>query len=243
MVALRNARVRRYVLLCHFFCFWHFAARTLQFSALPPNSKLLKDVEHNEVPSWIREQICDLGYHEDIANKVVKALASFTMEVLMEMSHENIVSVLTKAKIDESDAIAVAMGLSNRIQKGITQPQPVSWRRLVLVVARVRCVLFLVDHRVYVSVVALLGFRFRAMFPRMSRPSHEHWMMQSWKGKFSERKRAVSSCKTFLKFGTRSSSTCGGATQKLPTSCWRKNLIGCLCWARLGSASPILWYI
>ena len=147
MVALRNARVRRYVLLCHFCCFWHFAARTLQFSALPPNSKLLKDVEHNEVPSWIREQICDLGYHEDIANKVVKALASFTMEVLMEMSHENIVSVLTKAKIDESDAIAVAMGLSNRIQKGITQPQPVSWRRLVLVVARVRCVLFLVDVR------------------------------------------------------------------------------------------------
>ena len=41
MVALRNARARRYVLLCHFFCFWHFAARTLQFSALPPNSKLL----------------------------------------------------------------------------------------------------------------------------------------------------------------------------------------------------------
>ena len=46
---------------------------------------------------------------------------------------------------------------------------------------------------VYVSVAALLGFRFRAMFPRMSRPSHELWMMQSWKGKFSERKRAVSS--------------------------------------------------
>ena len=52
------------------------------------------------------------------------------------------------------------------------------------------------------------------MFPRMSRPSHELWMMQNWKGKFSERKRAVSSCKTFLKFGTRSSSMCGGATQK-----------------------------
>ena len=35
----------------------------------------------------------------------------------------------------------------DRIQKGITQPQPVSWQRLVLVVARVRCVLFLVDVR------------------------------------------------------------------------------------------------
>ena len=33
---------------------------------------------------------------------------------------------LTEAKIDESNAIAVAMGLFNRIQKGITQPQRVS---------------------------------------------------------------------------------------------------------------------
>ena len=147
MVALRNARVRRYVLLCHFFCFWHFAARTLQFSALPPNSKLLKDVEHNEVPSWIREQMCDLDYDEDIANKVVNALSVFPRKVLAEMSYENIALVLTEAQIDESVVRPVAMGLSNRIQKGITQPQPVSWRRLVLVVARVRCVLFLVDVR------------------------------------------------------------------------------------------------
>ena len=147
MVALRNARVRRYVLLCHFFCFWHFAARTLQFSALPPNSKLLKDVEHNEVPSWIREQMCDLEYDEDIANKVVNALSVFPRNVLAEMSYENIALVLTEAQIDESVVRPVAMGLSNRIQKGITQPQPVSWQRLVSVVARVRCVLFLVDVR------------------------------------------------------------------------------------------------
>ena len=147
MVALRNARVRRYVLLCHFFCFWHFAARTLQFSALPPNSKLLKDVEHNEVPSWIREQICDLEYDEDIANKVVNALSVFPRKVLTEMSYENIALVLTEAQIDESVVRPVAMGLSNRIQKGIAQPQPVSWQRLVLVSAQVRCVLFLVDVR------------------------------------------------------------------------------------------------
>ena len=150
MLALRNARVRRYVLLCHFFCFWHFAARTLQFSALPPNSKLLKDVEHNEVPSWIREQICDLEYDEDIANKVVNALSVFPRKVLTEMSYENIALVLTEAQIDESVVRPVAMGLSNRIQKGITQPQPVSRQRLVSVVARVRCVLFrlfLVDVR------------------------------------------------------------------------------------------------
>ena len=147
MVALRNARVRRYVLLCHFFCFWHFAARTLQFFALPPNSKLLKDVEHNEVPSWIREQMCDLDYDEDIANKVVNALSVFPTKVLAEMSYENIALVLTEAQIDESVVRPVAMGLSNRIQKGITQPQPVSWQRLVSVVARVCCVLFLVDVR------------------------------------------------------------------------------------------------
>ena len=141
MVALRNGRARRYVLLCHFFSFWHFAARTLQFSALPPNSKLLKDVEHNEVSNWIREQICDLEYGEDVADKVANVSASFTRQVLMEMSYEDIASVLTKAKIDESNAIAVAMGLFNRIQNGIAQPQPVSWQRLVLVVARVCCVL------------------------------------------------------------------------------------------------------
>ena len=142
MVALRNARARRYVLLCHFFCVWHFAARTLQFSALPPNSKLLKDVEHNEVSNWVREQICDLGYAEHIADKVANVSASFTRQVLMEMSYEDIASDLTTSNIDENVARAVARGLFNRIQKDIAQPQPVSWQRLVLVVARVCCVLF-----------------------------------------------------------------------------------------------------
>ncbi|CAE7941970.1 unnamed protein product, partial [Symbiodinium sp. KB8] len=86
---------------------------------------LLKDVEHNEVSNWIREQICDLEYGEDVADKVANVSASFTRQVLMEMSYEDIASVLTKAKIDESNAIAVAMGLFNRIQNGIAQPQPV----------------------------------------------------------------------------------------------------------------------
>ena len=147
MVALRNARVRRYVLLCHFFCFWHFAARTLQFSALPPNSKQLKDVEHNEVPSWIREQICDLDYDEDVANKVVNALSGYRRKGLMEVSEENLRKALANEFSASADCIAIAQSLYNRIQKGIAQPQPVSWQRLVLVVARVRCVLFLVDVR------------------------------------------------------------------------------------------------
>ena len=104
MAALRNGRARRYVLLCHFFCLWHFAARTLQFSALPPNSKLLKDVERNEMPNWIREQICDLGYDEDVADKVANVSASFTRQVLMEMSYEDIASDLTTSNIDENVA-------------------------------------------------------------------------------------------------------------------------------------------
>ena len=43
--------------------------------------------------------------------------------------------------------LIIAQSLYNRIQKGIAQPQPVSRQRLVSVVARVRCVLFLVDVR------------------------------------------------------------------------------------------------
>ena len=141
MVALRNARARRYVLLCHFFCFWHFAVRTLQFSALPPNSKLLKDVERNEMPNWIRQQICDLEYDEDIANKVVDALSGYRRKGLMEVSEENLRKALANEFSASADCIAIAQSLYNRIQKDIAQPQPVSWQRLVLVVARVCCVL------------------------------------------------------------------------------------------------------
>ena len=101
----------------------------------------LSKVQPEEVTNWIREQTCDLGYDEDVADKVANVSASFTRQVLMEMSYEDIAFVLTKAKIDESNAIAVAMGLFNRIQKDIAQPQPVSWQRLALVKARVCCVL------------------------------------------------------------------------------------------------------
>ena len=66
-----------------------------------------------------------------------------------EMSYENIALALTEVFPDRRERCATSspMPLSNRIQKGIAQPQPVSWQRLVLVVARVRCVLFLVDVR------------------------------------------------------------------------------------------------
>ena len=93
------------------------------------------------MPNWIREQICDLGYDEDVADKVANVSASFTRQVLMEMSYEDIASDLTTSNIDENVARAMARGLFNRIQNGIAQPQPVSWQRLVLVVARVCCVL------------------------------------------------------------------------------------------------------
>ena len=95
------------------------------------------------MPNWIREQICDLGYDEDVADKVANVSASFTRQVLMEMSYEDIASDLTTSNIDENVARAMARGLFSRIQKGIAQPQPVSWQRLVLVVARVCCVFVL----------------------------------------------------------------------------------------------------
>ena len=142
MFALRNARARRYVLLCHFFCFWHFAARTLQFSALPPNSKLLKDVERNEVTNWVREQMCDLGYDEGVSAKMAEALAFYSPSALAEASREDVLNALQQSFPHDGQRIAIAQSLCNRIQKGIAQPQPVSWQRLVLVVARVCCVLF-----------------------------------------------------------------------------------------------------
>ena len=147
MLALRNARVWRYVLLCHFFCFWHFAARTLQFSALPPNSKLLKDVEHNEVPSWIREQMCDLGYDKGVSDNMAEALSFYSPSALVEASRESLLGALQQTFPNDAQRMIMAQSLYDRIRKDITQPQPVFWRRLVLVVARVRCVLFLVDVR------------------------------------------------------------------------------------------------
>ncbi|CAL1145573.1 unnamed protein product, partial [Cladocopium goreaui] len=147
MVALRNARVRRYVLLCHFFCFWHFAARTLQFSALPPNTKLLKDVEHNEMPNWIREQMCDLGYDKGVSDNMAKALSFYSPSALVEASRESLLDALQQTFPDDAQRKIMAQSLYDRIQKGISQPQPVSRQRLVSVVARVRCVLFLVDVR------------------------------------------------------------------------------------------------
>ena len=131
MVALRNARARRYVLLCHFFCLWHFAARTLQLSALPPNSKLLKDVEHNEVSNWIREQMCDLGYDEDVANKMAKALSFYSPSALAGASRESLLGALQQTFPNDVQRMIMAQSLYDRIQKGIAQPQPVSWQRLV----------------------------------------------------------------------------------------------------------------
>ena len=142
MVALRNARAQRYVLLCHFFCFWHFAARTLQFTALPPNSKLLKDVERNEVTNWVREQMCDLGFDTGVSEKMAKALSFYSPSALAEASRESLLGALQQTFPNDVQRMIMAQSLYDRIQKGIAQPQPVSWQRLVLVVARVCCVLF-----------------------------------------------------------------------------------------------------
>ncbi|CAL1155433.1 unnamed protein product, partial [Cladocopium goreaui] len=125
MVALRNARVRRYVLLCHFFCFWHFAARTLQFSALPPNTKLLKDAEHNEMPNWIREQMCDLGYDKGVSDNMAEALSFYSPSALVEASRESLLGALQQTFPNDAQRMIMAQSLYDRIQKGISQPQPV----------------------------------------------------------------------------------------------------------------------
>ena len=111
MVALRNARVRRYVLQCHFFCFWHFAARTLQFSALPPNTKLLKDVEHNEMPNWIREQMCDLGYDKGVSDNMAKALSFYSPSALVEASRESLLGALQQIFPDDAQRMIMAQSL------------------------------------------------------------------------------------------------------------------------------------
>ena len=150
MVALRNARVRRYVLLCHFFCFWHFAARTLQFSALPHEFKAvegLSGAQPEDVPSWIREQMCDLGYDKGVSDNMAEALSFYSPSALVEASRESLLGALQQTFPNDAQRMIMAQSLYDRIQKGITQPQPVSWQRLALVVARVRCVLFLVDVR------------------------------------------------------------------------------------------------
>ena len=108
MVALRNARARRYVLLCHFFCFWHFAARTLQFSALPPNSKLLKDVERNEVTNWVREQMCDLGFDTGVSEKMAEALSFYSPSALAEASREDVLNALQTSFPIDAQRIAIA---------------------------------------------------------------------------------------------------------------------------------------
>ena len=141
MVALRNARARRYVLLCHVFCIWRFATRILQFSALPPNTKLLKDVERNEVTNWVREQMCDLGFDTGVSEKMAEALSFYSPSALAEASREDVLNALQTSFPIDAQRIAIAQSLYNRIQKDIAQPQPVCWQRLVLVVARVCCVL------------------------------------------------------------------------------------------------------
>ena len=124
MVALRNACARRYVLLCHVFCFWHFATRTLQFSALPPNSKLLKDVERNEVTNWVREQMCDLGYDEGVSDKMAEALSFYGPSALAEASRESLLGALQQTS---DSPILVTSALLHFTSEGPVQStQPIA---------------------------------------------------------------------------------------------------------------------
>ena len=103
----------------------------------------LSEVQPEEVTSWVREQMCDLQYDEDVAHKMAEALSFYRPSALAEASREDVLNALQQSFPNDGQRIAIAQSLYNRIQKDIAQPQPVSWQRLVLVVARVRCVLLL----------------------------------------------------------------------------------------------------
>ena len=93
------------------------------------------------MPNWIREQMCDLGFDTGVSEKMAGALSFYSPSALAEASREDVLNALQKSFPIDAQRIAIAQSLYNRIQKGIAQPQPVSWQRLVLVVARVCCVL------------------------------------------------------------------------------------------------------
>ena len=138
MVALRNARVRRYVLpLC---------VNSAMAVAIPSTKRRkLSEVQLEDVPNWIREQMCDLGYDKGVSDNMAKALSFYSPSALVEASRESLLGALQQTFPNDAQRMIMAQSLYDRIQKGITQPQPVSRQRLVSVVARVRCVLFLVD--------------------------------------------------------------------------------------------------
>ena len=95
------------------------------------------------MPSWFREQMCDLGFDTGVSEKMAEALSFYSPSALAEASREDVLNALQNSFPIDAQRIAIAQSLYNRIEKGIAQPQPVSWQRLVLVVARVRCVLLL----------------------------------------------------------------------------------------------------
>ena len=110
----------------------------------------LSEVQREDVPNWIREQMCDLGYDKGVSDNMAKALSFYSPSALVEASRESLLGALQQTFPDDAQRMIMAQSLYDRIQKGISQPQPVSRQRLVSVVARVRCVLFrlfLVDVR------------------------------------------------------------------------------------------------
>ena len=103
----------------------------------------LSEVQREEVTSWVREQMCDLQYDEDVADKMAEALSFYSPSALAEAARESLLGALQQTFPNDAQRMIMAQSLYDRIQKDIAQPQPVSWQRLVLVVARVRCVLLL----------------------------------------------------------------------------------------------------
>ena len=100
----------------------------------------LSEVQPEEVTNWVREQICDLGYDTGVSEKMAEALSFYSPSALAEDSRESLLGALQTFPNDVQ-RMTMAQSLHDRIQKDIAQPQPVSWQRLALVVARVCCAL------------------------------------------------------------------------------------------------------
>ena len=95
------------------------------------------------MPNWIREQMCDLGYDGGVADKMAEALSFYSPSTLAEAARESLLGALQQTFPNHAQRMIMAQSLYDRIQKDTAQPQPVSWQRLVLVVAQVCCVLLL----------------------------------------------------------------------------------------------------
>ncbi|CAL1167177.1 unnamed protein product [Cladocopium goreaui] len=69
--------------------------------------------------------MCDLGYDKGVSDNMAKALSFYSPSALVEASRESLLGALQQTFPDDAQRMIMAQSLYDRIQKGITQPQPV----------------------------------------------------------------------------------------------------------------------